>query len=338
MKAQSVTGPVDIVDLGITLPHEHLNASSTFLCTDPDASRVPLDEIDPAELRRQPMRFLANLDMRDEAVARAELSLLAAAGGGTLVDLTPDVALARDPALLRRLSVATRVHVVMGTGYYVEAAHPAGLASLPVERIAASMITEIRDGVGADGIRAGIIGEIGTGDPLLPSEVRVLRAAALAHLETGCPINIHMAAGCREVFNVLAVLAAEGITDLGRVVISHMDVVLDIALHKEVAASGALVEYDTFGHESYPDSRGYLMPTDQQRVEAIAEMVAAGYGASLLVSQDVCFRHLWRHHGGLGYTNLLLRARDMMTAAGVTEATQRALLVENPGRMLAYLP
>lgn len=338
VRAQSVTGPVDSVDLGITLPHEHLNASSTFLCTDATASRVPIDEVDPVELRRQPMRFLANLDMRDEAVAAAELSSFAGAGGATLVDLTPDLALARDPELLLRLSMRTGVHVVMGTGYYVQSAHPAELASLSVGQIADRMVGEIRDGVGADRIRAGIIGEIGTGDPILPGEIRVVRAAAVAHLETGCPVNIHMAAGCREVFNVLGVLSAEGITDLGRIVISHMDVVLDIGLHKEVAAAGALVEYDTFGHEAYPDSRGYLMPTDQQRVEALAEMVAAGFGGSLLVSQDVCFRHLWRHHGGLGYTNLLTRARDMMAAAGLTDDVQRALLVENPGRMLAYLP
>ena len=318
------------------LPHEHLNSSSSFLCTDPSVPNTPIDDIDPTELRAEPMRFISNLDMSDEPIAGAELARFAEEGGTTLVELTPDARLSRDPALLRRLSEATGVNVIMGTGFYVEAAHPRGLAARPVESIAADLVRDIREGVGPERIRAGIIGEIGTGDPLLPGEVRVLRATAIAQLETGCPINVHMAAGCRHVFAVLRVLADEGITDLSRTIISHMDVAIDLEQHKDVAASGAIVEYDTFGHEDYPDSRGYMMPTDEQRVEALTELVGAGLVESLLVSQDVCFRHLWHHYGGYGYTNLLTRVPSMMTRAGLNADVQDRLFVANPARVLAF--
>ena len=329
-------GAVEAGDLGFVIPHEHLNSSSSFLCTDPSVPDTPIDDIDPAELRAEPMRFISNLDMSDEPIAAAELTLFAEEGGGTLVELTPDAQLSRDPAMFRRLSAAAGVNVIMGTGFYVEAAHPAELAARPVERIAADFVRDIREGVGPDHIRAGIIGEIGTGDPLLPGEIRVLRAAALAQLETGCPINVHMAAGCRQVFAVLGILADEGITGLSRTIISHMDVAIDLGQHKEVAAAGAIVEYDTFGHEAYPDSRGYMMPTDERRVEALAEMVAAGLLDSMLVSQDVCFRHLWRRYGGYGYTNLLTRVRPMMTRAGLLADIQHRLFVANPARILAF--
>lgn len=325
--------------LGIVLPHEHLNVDSSFLVTDASGPRVPVEQIDLADLRARPMSFAANLDLRAEAIAQRELAAFASAGGGTLVDVTPTRAdLACDPDLLLRLSRATGVNVIMGTGYYVEAAHPPALARLTVNEIASLMIEDIRDGIGPQRIRAGVIGELGTGDPLLPGEIRVLRAAAQAHLATGCPMNIHMAAGCREVFRVLEILRSEGVQDLSRTVISHMDVAIDVEQQRRVISLGAIVEYDTFGHERYPDSRGFMMPADEERIAGLVQLHASGLLDRVLVSQDVCFRHLWRHYGGHGYTNLLTRVRPMMERAGIHDDAIHQLFVATPARIFAYLP
>jgi phosphotriesterase-related protein len=98
-----------------------------------------------------------------------------------------------------------------------------------------------------------------------------------------------------------------------------------------------MVEYDTFGHERYPDSRGFMMPSDQERVAAVVAMLEAGHQAKLLLSQDVCFRHLWRHYGGWGYANISQRVRPMLRDAGVSDKIQEGLLIENPARLLAYV-
>jgi phosphotriesterase-related protein len=86
-------------------------------------------------------------------------------GGRTIVDLTTN-AIGRDTALLAHVSAATGLNVIMATGFHVRLGHPERLGDAPVENIAPLFVREIRDGV--DGIQAGVIGEIGTGDPLDP--------------------------------------------------------------------------------------------------------------------------------------------------------------------------
>lgn len=146
-----------------------------------------------------------------------------------------------------------------------------------------------------------------------------------------------MASGCREVFRVLDLIRSEGVTDPSKVVVSHMDIVLDLEQHRAVLELGAIVEYDTFGHEEYPDSTGKHMPRDEERVEALAQLIGFGYGSRVLVSQDVCMRSLWKTYGGRGYDNLLSRVRPMMASAGIGEAAQTELLLTNPSRIFSFL-
>ncbi|WP_419554515.1 phosphotriesterase family protein [Candidatus Poriferisodalis sp.] len=337
MRAVTVTGEIDEASMGITLAHEHLYVDSRFLCSDPSAIDVPIGQVDEEQLRAEPMRFVQNLDMRDERIAEAELSAFSAAGGKTLVDLTCH-GLSRDPELLRRLSISTATNIIMGTGWYVEAAHPAGLTQRGCDALAGEMVDEIVVGVGPNKVRAGVIGEIGTGDPFTDAERLVVAAAARAHLETGAPVNVHMAAGCRQVMAVLDVFADEGVRDLSRVIISHMDVVLDLPQQREVISRGAIVEYDTFGHENYPDSRGFLMPTDDTRLQALATLWEEGLIGRVLVSHDVCQRSLWLHYGGHGYTKLLADLPTRLASVGLPSRVWMDLLTVGPQGVFGYLP
>jgi phosphotriesterase-related protein len=334
--AVTVTGERDAASLGFVLPHEHLHCTSSFLCQGDRTDTQPLEAVPMDALRRRPMDYASNLDLREPPVAAHELQRFAEAGGGCLVELTtPD--LGRDPPTLRQLSETTGVAVVMGTGYYTGAAHPPELTEQSIDEVCALLVDEIVNGVGHERIRAGVIGEIGTSDPLLPGEEKVVRAAARAQRATGCPINVHFAAGCREVFHVLDILRQEGIHDLSRVIVSHMDVVLDVDQQRHVADAGAIVEYDTFGHESYPDSRGFVMPTDQQRVLGLTRLREYGLLGQVLVSHDVCFRSLWSRYGGRGYDHLLNGSRRLMNAAGLSDVDRRMLSIDNPARIFAFV-
>ena len=114
-----------------------------------------------------------------------------AAGGRTIVDLTiPDIG--RSAELIRQVSSQTGVHLVAGCGHYVDAAHPPDLKEMTVEAIAQVLEAELTEGIGDTGIRPGVIGEVGTGNPITNGERKVLRAAALAHGRTGAPLSIHL--------------------------------------------------------------------------------------------------------------------------------------------------
>src|SRR5207253_2192111 len=78
------------------------------------------------------------------------------------------------------------------------------------------------EGVGGSGVRAGIIGEIGTDKPWLSAqEERVHRAAARASRRTGLAITTHSVQS-RVGLDQLSVFEAEG-ADLSRVVVGHAD-------------------------------------------------------------------------------------------------------------------
>jgi phosphotriesterase-related protein len=102
-------------------------------------------------LQQAPLDFLDNLDMRDEKVAEAELDLFSKSGGRTLVELTT-TGLAPDLAVLGRVSVATGINIIAGTGYYIAATHPVGIGN-------SDSITPRRRGTRGSAHRADPVGE-----------------------------------------------------------------------------------------------------------------------------------------------------------------------------------
>ncbi|HEY8819423.1 MAG TPA: hypothetical protein VIM25_11480, partial [Candidatus Limnocylindrales bacterium] len=146
---QTVLGPLDPAELGVTLPHEH--------------TQIALWHIEG--------RWDYWQLTRNEPVILEELARFRAAGGGGLVDLTlPGVG--RDPVWLRGLAEASGLHIVMGCGWYRTAYYPpaARIDRRSVDDLADELVREVTDGLGESGVRPGIIGEIGTDKPwLLPS-------------------------------------------------------------------------------------------------------------------------------------------------------------------------
>ena len=127
--AQTVLGPIPGEAMGITLPHEHLLIDFTVMFAEPEdpgqraRAREPVGLANLGWIRYQYNANLDNLRLDDEATAADEAGLFGRAGGQTIVDPT-NRSLARNPEALARLARATGLHVVMGSGYYVAAAHP----------------------------------------------------------------------------------------------------------------------------------------------------------------------------------------------------------------------
>ena len=330
---RTVTGPLAPEDAGPTLLHEHVICDMrTLMRSGPDAAGTTVTLATAAEVRWDPYSSADNYLLDDVAQAADELGFFARAGGRTIVDCTPSRY--RDPVALRDVARRSGVNIVMGGGHYLEKSHPPGLGDQPLERLAAEIIDEARDGVGDTGIRPGIIGEIGTGDPITDAEERVLRAMAWAQLETGLALTVHVHPWGRGGHRVMDVLEAEGVP-AERVILNHAFVDVDQPDYVEaLLARGATCGYDMFGFDHALFRVGRYPPSDFDVATEVARLVAAGHAGQLILSQDVCVKTRLRAYGGWGYAHILEHVVPVLHELGVGDEHLEQVLVRNPARLL----
>jgi len=350
--AMTVLGPVAAADLGITLPHEHILCDITCLCPEPadeEARAFAERSIDIdmlGAIRRDPLANRQNCLLDDLDLAIEELRAFGELGGRTVVELTLRDC-ARDPAGLVRAAEVTGLNIICGCGHYLHFIHPADVADKSEEWIADRMIEELTEGIGETGIRPGIIGEIGTVDPIHPREEVMLRAAVLAQRATGRTITVHTNLGSRNGLEVLGILERAG-ADLGRVVMGHVDFAfghLDVtfeealAYHLAIAERGCFVEYDTVGADTYfraiGDAPAFWCASDKERAAGVARLFEAGHGDQVLISHDICLKHHLKRYGGFGYGHILREFQTNLKDAGLDQSDIDHILIDNPRRMLA---
>ena len=366
-KVQTVSGLIAPQDLGITLPHEHLLVDLRIFFNEPADRQGKLFAHQPVSLENLGWvryHFLSNLDnlqLQDEQMTINETLRYKHAGGGSIVDMT-NIGAGRNPMALTRISKATGLHIIMGTGYYLEETWPPNLTE---ETMAEQMIRDITVGVDDTGIRAGLIGEIGTemlggieagyrqkmgkesNTKRLGDNYRMLlRAVAYAQQETGAAINIHPGHSPALPFEIIEVLSQAG-ADITRVVMSHIErTIFDHQIRVELAKTGCYLEYDTFSWEGYHPVRHVLseenpvkcdLPNDATRVNEIMALIDDGFLDRILVSHDHCTKHRLWSYGGPGYAHIVENVVPLvMREKGMTEEQVRAILVENPKRLLTF--
>lgn len=338
--AQTVLGPVAPESLGVTLPHEHILSTLEAYLEEPrsaDEARLldrPLGAADLAAVRAEPYRNRQHVILDDEDLAARELLRFRDAGGSTVVDQTlPDIG--RDLAGLARLARRTGLHVIAGCGYYVEETHSLSVAQLTVDELAGLLVAELTADVTAGAVPCGILGEIGLSSPMTAAERKVLRAVAAAQRETGAPVSIHTQMPEAQGLKALDVLEAAGV-DPGRVAVAHVDHVIDRAYQSALAERGACVEYDFFGWGEAAAGADAFVHSDRERVAGIAELLAAGHGDRVLLSQDVVTRVQLTEYGGSGYARLVRDLPPLFAEYGVGDAELRRLMTANPARWLTW--
>jgi len=347
-KVQTVLGLIDPDMLGITLMHEHLLADLAVFFTEPD-------EPDFRELAHQPVNLenlffvryksnynMDNLKLTDESIAIKEAMRFKLAGGSSIVEMS-SIGLSRDPSGLARISKATGLHIIMGTGFYLGASQSDETLAMSEDEMTNLLIRDIREGAGQTGIKAGLIGEVGVMSPIEEFERRSLRAAAAAQQETGVMINVHPSHPIVDENLVLenAEILNKAGANLERVVISHMDCMefRSEIIHK-LLDMGCCVEYDTFGVEGIYTPYFDLpqnTPTDKQRIQDIMKLIDEGYIEQITVATDRCTKHLLTAYGGGGYEHLLRNDVPLMKNMGMNDEQIDTLLIENPKRLLAVV-
>ncbi len=339
----TVLGPVAPEDLGRTSTHEHFLLDFTLVFAPPTAAGEQFRAYEPVTMENlgwvnyDPMRSYDNLITIDENEAIQEGILFRRAGGKTIVDTT-SVGINRDPLALARISRATGVNVVMGSGYYIGMVHPNNMDDKTETEIADEIISDIRKGVGGSGIKSGIIGELGCSLPLSPNERKVLRAGAQAQQETGAAITIHPGRADAAPFEIIEVLNEAG-ADVSRVVMGHIDrTIFDLDTLLRLAGLGCYLEYDFFGWEISQFSLSERdMPNDGMRLEFIMELVNHGYGNKVVIAQDMFGKHRKVKYGGHGFAHIMENiAPRLEDKLGSTDAAER-ILTWNPAELLAFV-
>ena len=341
-KVQTVLGPVDPSTLGMTSMHEHVFINFVCMYAPPAEAgskhrgeeKVALENL--GWVRYDPFRNKDNLELLDEKMAIYEIGLFKAAGGGTIVDATT-IGIGRDPVALVNVAEATGVNIVMGAGYYVDMVHPSDMDDRSEEHLASQIVEELTVGVGATGVQAGIIGELGCSWPLTRNERKVLRAGAWAQKETGAAILIHPGRNPRAPFEILDILEEAG-ADISRVIMGHLDrTILDTATLLEFADRGSMLEYDLFGWESSYYSLGdHDMIHDGQRLDYVELLIEHGHLSKIVLAQDVFSKARTFTYGGYGYGHLIENIVPRMRDRGISEEHVRQIMIENPARILTF--
>ncbi|MDH6145022.1 putative metal-dependent phosphotriesterase family hydrolase [Kitasatospora sp. GP30] len=293
------------------------------------AIRTVLGDLDPAELGvcdahdhlflRSPL--LPGQELDDVAAAAAELAAFRAAGGQAVVQWTP-YGMGRRAAELPRLARTSGVHLVAATGLH-RAAHYERLPEL--ESLAELFITELTEGIGGDGPRAGLIKVAGGFHGLDEHARRTMTAAAAAHHATGAPIGVHHEVGTAAT-EVLDLLCGQLEVPPGSVLLGHLNRFPDERIHLELARSGAYLAFDG-------PSRANAA-TDWRLLDVLVTLAEAGYGEQLLLGGDTVTAAARSSADGPGMPFLLTNLRPRISAA-LGEETAELILRHNPARAFA---
>ena len=340
---QTVLGTVSPSELGPTSTHEHLYLDFSFMyrpaqdTPSPELADAPITLENLGWIRRNYYSNRSNLTLLDVDTTIDEVRRYREVGGGTIVDATL-AQIGRNPEALAAISRESGVHIIMGSGFYVDIAHPEDMNERSADDLAREIIGDIVDGVGDTGIRAGVIGEVGCTWPLTPNERKSLKAAAIAQQETGAAILVHPGRHPDAPLEIMELLA-DGGADVSRVIMGHLDrTVFEFDALQGIAASGCYLEWDLFGNEgSYYPLAEIDMPSDAQRLEFIRRIAEAGYSDRIVMGHDIATKHRLVRYGGHGYGHILENIVPKMRRKGFSEETVRAITVDNPARILAFV-
>lgn len=298
----TVLGPIKPEEMGITNTHEHLI----------------LDAYD----HWNSYQFVID----DEEMVIEELKEYTRNGGKTIWDVTLEE-IGRNPEALKRVSAGSGVHVVMGCGWYREFAYPQFVKEMTSNQLADVLVREIEVGVGNTGIRAGIIGEIGTGrHHIKPGEERVFRASALAQQRTGVAITTHTTRWGELAMEQIAMLREFG-ADMSKVIIGHLGDRRGVQHLLPIAETGVYLDIDNIAFHDYQPQ--------WVRADNVAALCKEGFAGQVLLAQDICMLNQLKYQGGNGYGYVLEVFVPMLKERGVTDEQIHQMLVVNPARVVA---
>lgn len=190
-------------------------------------------------------------------------------GLGLFVDCTP-CALGRDIELLKEVSRLSGVDIVCATGFYYD---EDSILNCMSEETLADFAVEDAKRIGAGIIKAAVEHE-----ELSDFNVKLLKAAAIAHGKTGLPIVLHTNANNRNGQSAVEILLNENVLP-ERIVVGHLSDTENADYIKGFANLGCYVALDRMYMKT---SAEYI----EKKVKTIMALCEGGYEKKVLLSHD----------------------------------------------------
>jgi phosphotriesterase-related protein len=317
LQVMTVLGPIAPQAMGLTLTHEHLLA----------------------DLRPQYEKIRNARPYDQDEVVKVVLPYLNRVrelGCKTFVDCTA-VYLGRDAALLKRISKESGLQILTVTGNYAAL----GLRGLSpyvltdtVDALAQRWIEEWKHGIEGTDVRPGLIKLGFDGGPLTDVEQKLIRAAAIAHLETGLTIGAHISGSssflrdqgikswsAESASRQIAILEEEGVDPSAWIWI-HAQNEDDLSHQVSAAGRGAWISFDNIGSGD----------TIKQYVHRVVTLRNQGLLNKILVSQDAGWYWVGEPGGGKfrPYDALFTAFIPALRESGFSQSEVDTLLIRNP--------
>jgi len=305
LSVMTVNGSIPAASMGTTLIHEH------FLVDFIGADKIDYNRWNRGDVVKKVLPYL--LESKKYGVK-------------TILDCTPAF-LGRDVVLQKRLADESGLQILTNTGYYGAIGNkylPQWAFTETQEQLAERWINEFKNGIESTTIKPGFI-KISV-DPGHLSELhqKIVKAAALAHLQTGLTICSHTgpAIPAFEEIELLQQLKVHP----SAFVWTHAQNEKDKALHVKAAKSGAWISLDGIG---WGDFEEYASSIDNLR--------SAGLLKNVLISHDAGWYKPEEKDGGdfKGYTNIFTELIPLLKKRGFTGENIQQLLVKNPAEAFA---
>jgi len=236
------------------------------------------------------------------------------------VDPTPAY-LGRDVRLLKKIADSTGLTILTNTGFYGAVKNkyiPSFAFDLSAEELAKIWIGEFENGIDGTGVRPGFIKiSVDAADTLHPMHQKLVRAAAITHLQTGLLILSHTGAA-KGLWPQLKILKEEGVSPSAFVWV-HAQMESDNNNYLKAAQSGCWIAFDGMGWEL------------EKHVEKLVFAKQHGLLDQILISHDAGWYDPQKTVQEIRpYTNIFTQVIPELKGKGFTEEEINKLLSKNP--------
>jgi phosphotriesterase-related protein len=312
---ETVNGPVDVEDLGLTLIHEHF-------CSIDEATKFQFPHLyDEAE-------------EWESAIGDAR----AVVGHGVKTVVDPGAMfLSRNAAFSKRVADESGLNVILATGVYTYDHLPQPLLNRDEDQIAEILVHDVEHGIQGTGIKPAFIKCAADEPGVNPNVEKIHRAAARASIQTGLPIMAHSRPASGTGPEQMKIFLDEGV-DPARVQIAHTGDTDDLDYIERLLDTGCWIGLDRYGLDLF-------LPTDKRNATTLA-LLERGYVERLFLSQDFCSTLDWFPREAQeaikatavpdwSMTVLFEKVIPTLREGGLTDDHLDQMMVENPKRWLA---
>ena len=294
----TVQGPVAAIDLGFTLPHEHIMVDFGGAAT-AGKHRYQADNV--------------------IEVMRPYLNDIRAQGVQALMECTPNF-LGRDVDVFRTLSEQTGLNIVTNTGLYNNQYLPDYAHERTAESLAEDWIAEFEEGIDRTGIKPGFI-KTAVNEQPNQLDLKMIHAAAITHKATGLIIATHTCL-VDAAEKILAVLESHQVNP-ARWIFVHAHIEPDIQRLIELAKTGTWIELDGLGFGG-----------DNEHLERLLPLLEHGFEDQILLSQDAGWYNIGEENGGQinPFTRLHAEFLPLAKERGVDDALIEKITRINPAK------